>query len=76
MWYTTSRSHTGGSKAMATAEAIIQAICTEYLPDANERDRRKLAGIMAKAFGYGGTVLVSQYSKMSRNTIPIGLVNR
>lgn len=58
---------------MATAEAIIQAICTEYLPGANEKDRRKLAGIMAKAFGYGGTVLVSQYSKMSRNTISKGI---
>ena len=58
---------------MATAEAIIQAICEEYLPSASERDRRKLAGIMAKAFGYGGTVLVSQYSKMSRNTISKGI---
>ena len=73
MWYSTYRSHTGGSNAMATAEAIIQAICTEYLPGVNEKDRRKLAGIMAKAFGYGGTVLVSQYSKMSRNTISKGI---
>ena len=58
---------------MVTAEAIIQAICSDFMPGIDERERRQLAGVMAKAFGYGGTILVSKYSKMSRNTIYKGI---
>lgn len=58
---------------MASAESIIQAVCKDFMPGINERERRQLAGVMAKAFGYGGTMLVSKYSNMSRNTIYKGI---
>ena len=58
---------------MVTAEAIIQAVCSDFMPEIDERERRLLAGVMAKAFGYGGTMLVSKYSNMSRNTIYKGV---
>lgn len=36
----------------------------------NEKDCRKLADIMEKALGYGGTVIVSQYSKNVTKSYP------
>ena len=58
---------------MVTAEVIIQAVCSEFMPELDERRQRKLAGIMAKAFGYGGTTIVSKAANLSRNTVSKGV---
>ena len=58
---------------MVSAETIIRAICSEFMPELDERRQRKLAGVMAKAYGYGGTTLVSNEANMSRNTVRKGI---
>mgnify|MGYP002869199368 FL=1 len=58
---------------MVSAETIIRAICSDFMPELDERRQRKLAGVMAKAYGYGGTTLVSNEANMSRNTVRKGI---
>ena len=58
---------------MASADMIIRAICSDFMPELDERRQRKLAGIMAKAYGYGGTTLVSNEASMSRSTVRKGI---
>ena len=56
------------------AEQIIKDISAKIIPQLNESQKRKLAGCMAQSYGYGGVVLVSKYSKISRNTISKGIM--
>ena len=55
------------------AEQIIKDISAKIIPQLNESQKRKLAGCMAQSYGYGGVVLVSKYSQISRNTISKGI---
>lgn len=61
---------------MATAEDIIRDICAEFMPMLDENKRRRLAGIMASSYGYGGTTIVSRYANLSRNTVSKGTKER
>ena len=54
---------------MEREEKIIQEVVTDIFPILNEKQRRLLAGSLAKGYGYGGQKLVSQISGLSLPTL-------
>ena len=58
-----------GVKGMERDEKIIKEVVEDIFPILNEKQRRLLAGSLAKGYGYGGQKLVSQISGLSLPTL-------
>ena len=57
---------------MDKAERIIEEVCRDVLPYLDENARRRLAGSLAKGYGYGGKTVVEKFSHMAHTTINRG----
>ncbi|MQB02211.1 MAG: ISAzo13 family transposase, partial [Actinobacteria bacterium] len=53
-------------------EGALGRVCTLVMPHLNERQRRLLAGALARAAGTGGITTVASVSGMSRSTVQDG----
>ncbi len=54
---------------MEKSEEMIKEVVEHVFPILSERQRRVLAGSMAKGYGHGGQKLVSKYSELSTTTL-------
>ena len=54
---------------MERDEKIIKEVVEDIFPILNEKQRRLLAGSLAKGYGYGGQKLVSRISGLSLPTL-------
>ncbi len=54
---------------MDRAENIIKTVSREILPLLGERERRLLAGSLAKGYGYGGQKVVCEYTGFAASTV-------
>ena len=57
---------------MEITEGALGRVCTLVMPHLNERQRRLLAGALARAAGTGGITTVASVSGMSRSTVQDG----
>ena len=61
--------HNAGGSKMDRAERIIKAVSSEILPFLGERERRLLAGSLAKGYGFGGQKIVCAYTGFAASTV-------
>ncbi|MGH2770627.1 MAG: ISAzo13 family transposase, partial [Actinomycetota bacterium] len=54
---------------MEITEAALGRVCTVVMPHLDERQRRILAGALARAAGRGGIAAVATATGMSRSTL-------
>lgn len=57
---------------MEQAERIIEEVCKDVFPYLDESTRRRLAGSLAKGYGYGGQTVVEKYTHLSHTTVNKG----
>lgn len=57
---------------MDRADRMIEEVCKDVFPYLDECARRRLAGSLAKGYGYGGQAVVEKYTHMSHSTINRG----